>query len=72
MDIALIRWTLNLIAVAVALLGFMLCRDVLTRLALLAGVVAIRVVFLEVDDTDEPVAAVDAEHPIEDPMNVSP
>jgi hypothetical protein len=66
MDIALMRWTLNLIAFAVALLGCLLCQDVFTRVALVAGVVGVRVVFLEVDATPELVADVLSQHPIED------
>lgn len=52
MDIALMRWTLNLIALAVAVLGCLLCGDDLfTRIALVGGVFAVRVVFWEVEDT---------------------
>lgn len=75
MDIALLRWTLNLIALAVAVLGCLLCGDdVFTRIALVSGVVAARVVFWEVDDTTpRPVTQVVTEHSIEDPLsNVSP
>lgn len=52
MDIALMRWTLHLIALAVAVLGCLLCGDDLfTRIALVGGVFAVRVVFWEVEDT---------------------